>query len=92
MSRRHDRLRRRDRKAREHHHVTAGPPDMTRAEVHWRAILSTLTGRGFREPPFAGVVFAPPVEIDLNGDDPPRQLREGTIAAIVAETLKQEPS
>ncbi len=93
MSRRGNRQRR-DRKVREYHHVDPGPPDTARASEHWRAILATMTGRGFASsgPPFAELVFAPAVGVDLDGPHPPSEPREKTETAIVARTLELKPS
>lgn len=92
MSRRGNRHRRRGRRLRDRSLPDPGAPDMTRAHAHWRGILATLTGRGLREPRFAGLVFAPPVDVDLAGPSPPDEAAEKTEAAIVARTLGQKPS
>lgn len=54
------------------------PTPFDRAEVlaRWTAKLSTMTGRGFSVPPFRCVVLGPVVRVDLEGDDPPGELRD----------------
>lgn len=63
---------------------------MTRAGAHWKGVLATMTTRGFSSPPFKDLVWGPVVEV--GGDDPPRQLREATIAALVKQALEQDES
>jgi hypothetical protein len=91
MSRRRDRQRRRDRKAREYHRPDPGLPDMTKASAHWRATAATLAGRGFTSPPFAGLTWGPIVDVELQGD-PPEQASANTIAELVRRTREQRES
>jgi hypothetical protein len=41
---------------------------------------------------FPAMTFAPEVQIDLQGVDPPREASEKTITAIVEQTVRQRPS
>ncbi len=47
---------------------------------------------GLRPPPFEKLVFGPVVLLDLDGDEPHRQLAERTFDEVVRITRAQRPS
>lgn len=65
---------------------------MTKAFSVWLAKIKTLNARGLDDPPFAALLIGPLVAIDVDGDDPPRELRETSEAEIVRRTLEQPKS
>jgi hypothetical protein len=52
--------------------------------------MSTLTGRGLREPPFAEIVFGPEVQVDLAGPNPPAAARAAVIEELIRRTVEQD--
>lgn len=93
MSRRHDRHRREARRLHDRGLRDPGPLDMSsKAVERWTGFLKTATAQGSSKPLFSDVVLGPVVVVDLEGDDPPRELRERTDAGIVRRTVGQRPS
>ena len=94
MARRHDKLRRDAR--RERGSITLNqavePFDRAEALARWTSKMATMTGRGFSIPPFRSKVLGPLVHVDLDGDDPPGELRERTLVGTVRLTQQQLPS
>ena len=52
----------------------------SKAVERWTGFLKTATAQGSSKPLFSDVVLGPVVVVDLEGDDPPRELRERTDA------------
>ena len=100
MSRRHNKVRRQDRRVRErrqdlHLHPERVPVAHEHVCAKMLHMLGTWRCRGSREPVFAelDLLFGPVVQLDADDSSPmPQQLAERTIQEIARLTGDQKPS
>jgi len=98
MSRRYNKRRRDERRAREPRqdlHPPYVPVDHERARAKVMHLVSTWTYRGSKTPVFQGLdlVFGPTVQLDPTSATPiPEQIQQKTLVALVAQTRDQKPS